>query len=236
MLKPNRTAGFTLLELMVAMALASIVMVVILTAFEAQIRGQNSEESYIDMQQMGRAALEIMSKEIRMAGCDPFRTADAGITQAEDTQLAFTLDVENDDGEPRSDGDTDDANETVQYGINTSNNLGRATGAGTLQPLAEAVDALRFIYLTDDTDDDGFPDILATPVADTSQIRSVVVSFVIRSGHERRGLLRAIPDSTVYRVDADGDGASDAVVFSPTGGDRLFRHLQFTTAIQCRNL
>jgi type IV pilus assembly protein PilW len=235
MFKAIRNAGFSLLELMISLAIASIIMLAIYTAFTAQVKGQISQESSIDMQQEGRAALELMAKEIRMAGCDPTRTTGAGIVLALDTELQFTMDIADDSGAPIPDGDIGDGNEDVRYAINPSENLGRDTGGG-LQAIAESVDALFFVYLTDDNDDDGFPDRLATPVADTTLIRSVMVTFVTRSGHELRGLMSAYTNNNVYRtqIDEDGDGIGDDIIFNPAGDH--FRRYQFSTTVQCRNL
>lgn len=91
-------------------------------------------------------------------------------------------------GQP--DGDTNDPNERVRYAINTELNLGRATGlANPPAPLNTPhsvdlqCDVLNFVYLTDDNDGDGNPDVLPTPVAanNLNNIRAVQVSIVIRS-------------------------------------------------------
>jgi type IV pilus assembly protein PilW len=78
-MKPSPNTGFTLVELLVAMAAASIVMVAVVSAYQVQVRSKNTQEVLTDMNQTARAALEIMTHEIRMAGCDPTLTAGAGM-------------------------------------------------------------------------------------------------------------------------------------------------------------
>jgi type IV pilus assembly protein PilW len=224
-------AGLTLVELMVALAMAGIVMAAVCASYITQVRGAISQETMLDMQQTARAALEIMENEIRMAGCDPTRRAGAAISTATAAELFFTMDLENDAGAPKPDGDTDDGNESVRYALNRDANhdgqadripcdLGRDTGGG-LQPFAENIDALNFVYL----DDQGRP--LPTGFS-MDQIRAVQITLVARSGEQLRGLLRAYQDETTYR------NQQGEVVFPPQG-DNL-RRLLLTTTVYCRNL
>ena len=84
--------GFTLVELLVAMAVASILGVIFAAAYAAQVRGSNAQEVTTDMNQNARAAMEIMTQEIRMAGLDPTEDANARIITANVSELSFTLD------------------------------------------------------------------------------------------------------------------------------------------------
>jgi type IV pilus assembly protein PilW len=63
--------GFTLIELMVAIAIASAVMAGIYTLFVMQQRTQVAEQVAVDMQQTVRAAMYMLERDIRMAGFDP---------------------------------------------------------------------------------------------------------------------------------------------------------------------
>jgi len=63
--------GFTLVELMIAMAMAGIVSAAILMAFNSQQKTQVSQQLVVEMQQDLRAALYLMQQDIRMAGHDP---------------------------------------------------------------------------------------------------------------------------------------------------------------------
>ena len=97
MIAKRNNMGFTLMELLVAMAVVSIVMAAVVSAYQLQVRGKNTQDALTDMNQTARAALEIMTYEIRTAGCDPNRTSDAGIVQTATTasQLDITMDIGN---------------------------------------------------------------------------------------------------------------------------------------------
>lgn len=71
MLKRNRNnLGFTLLELMIAMVIASIVAAAIMMSFDSQQKTQVNQQLVVEMQQEARAALYLMQQDIRMAGYD----------------------------------------------------------------------------------------------------------------------------------------------------------------------
>ena len=149
-MEDNRQKGFTLIELMVAMAISGMLMAVVAMAFTGQSKSYNSGQDIASLQQDMRSALDLMAQEIRMAGYDPTGSADAKISIATSTNLRFTKDI-GDGAGGDSDGDTADANEDIRYAINTNNSLGRETGgAGGLQPIAENIDQLTYEYLLDD--------------------------------------------------------------------------------------
>jgi prepilin-type N-terminal cleavage/methylation domain-containing protein len=63
--------GFTLVELMVAMAIGLIVTGAIYAMYQSYQRSQVAQQLAVDMQQNGRAAMALMKREIRMAGYNP---------------------------------------------------------------------------------------------------------------------------------------------------------------------
>lgn len=65
--KKNHNA-FTLVELLVAMAIALVVIVGISSTFISQRKAYDNQEQISEMIQNGRAAMDIMSNEIRMTG------------------------------------------------------------------------------------------------------------------------------------------------------------------------
>ena len=223
-----RSAGFTLIELMIAMAIASIVTVVMYVSFESQVRGQVSQDVSLSMTQSVRAAMEIIASDIRMARCDPTEMANAEIVIANSNNLVLTMDIGGGpQGEP--DGDTNDANERVQYTINEDGDLARATGiGGVLEPLHStdlACDALNFVYL----DANGNP-MTPLPLSANrrSDIRFIEVSIVVRSADATNpSLLRQQTDNRSY-VNLQG-----AEILPPPGD--TFRRFQLSTTIACRN-
>jgi type IV pilus assembly protein PilW len=70
-LKYDNPNGFTLIELMIAIAIASFVTMAIYAAFESQQRTQVREQMVVEMQQNARAAILLMERQIRTAGNDP---------------------------------------------------------------------------------------------------------------------------------------------------------------------
>lgn len=220
-MKYSGIKGFTLIELMVAMVIASILMTAVVMTYQLQVRSSNTQAVMTDMNQTARAALEIMTKEIGFAGYDPLRSADAGIQLAQPNQMQFTMDI-GDPAQPATnvlqpDGDANDPNESVRYQINANGHLGRDTGGG-LQPLARNVDALDFVYL----------DATGAVTGVLENIRSVEVTIVARAGEAGgAGFTGAHNDTTDY-VNQRGD------VILPAQND-AFRRVRFTTTIQTPN-
>ena len=81
--------GFTLVELLVVLALSGIVTAAVYKSFTAQQQVYVAQDQVAGMQQDVRAALEIMIKELRMAGYDPRGTAGAGITAATNSMICL---------------------------------------------------------------------------------------------------------------------------------------------------
>lgn len=147
---PNSDCGFTLIELLIAMAVGLVLLGAMYGAFTAYNKTVGTQEQVAEMQQNARAAMDLMTREIRMAGYDPLGSAGAGIVSASSDAITFTLDITNDDGTGPSDGDTGDSNEYITYSLYTTDGiqkLGRkSTATATNQPIAEHVQSLAFQY------------------------------------------------------------------------------------------
>ncbi|WP_372682206.1 prepilin-type N-terminal cleavage/methylation domain-containing protein [Desulfosarcina sp.] len=226
--------GFTLVELMVAMVIGSILMVAVVAAYQIQVGSKNTQEALTDMNTTARAALEIMTQELSTAGCDPNDTNTAGIVNAAANDLTFTMDIGNTAGNSfRPDGLLDGPNEQIRYAINAAGNLGRdrLDGAG-LQPLARNVDAIDFVYL----DGSNPPNVIASPIAaaNLGDVRSIQITMVARSGRPASGLMRTPVDNRVYT-----NQQGTVLVFAngaPNPPNDSFRRLLLTTTVNCRNL
>jgi type IV pilus assembly protein PilW len=135
----NQVNGFTLVELLIAMAISGIVLGAAVNTFITQRRSYALQEQITEMTQVTRAAMELMTREIRMAGYNPARASFDGITYGP-TQLQIRADL-------NGDGDTADANETIVYSYNSATlQLMRDTGGGG-QPIADNIEAFTFDYL-----------------------------------------------------------------------------------------
>ena len=220
--------GFSLLELMVAMAIASVLMAGIYTFYHNQLKTHITQQEMVDMQQDARAAMYMMTREIRMAGYDPQNTG-ATIRTANVAQMAFDS-----DSDGTADGVINANSERFYYALsNDADGDGLADGTPCnlerggwdnslnpedLNPVALNIDALNFVYL----DNDG---ITALNLAD---IRSVQITLVARSGDVVPVLMRNHTDNTIYTN-------QQGTVILPAQNDN-FRRIRLTATVKVRNL
>ncbi len=229
----NDTPGFTLVELLIAMAIAGIVMAGVYSAYSSQQRSYIVQEQVAAVQQNLRVAMYFMEREIRMAGCDPKGSAGAGIRTASPNSIRITMDITggqtdglDNDGDSNideadeanfGDGDTNDVNEDLTYSLYTSGGiqkLGRKKPSTNNQPVAENIDALNLVYLDKDEN----------PTITLAEIRSVQITLVARTARGDRGL----KNTTVYT-----NQQGDQIFVAP--GDN-FRRKLLTAQVNCRNL
>jgi type IV pilus assembly protein PilW len=248
----GRQDGFTLVEVLIVVAISIIVLAGIYSVFQAQQRAHLTNSQVVEMQQNMRAALFLMEREIRMAGYSPTMNADAGFDAARSGELSITMDL-NDDGL------TTGANEDVSYGFSTAVDadrdgdvdaggaaaFGRNTGGG-YQPVAENIERIGFAYAFDD-DNDGELDTSGGSViwaydadgdgeldtntdtgaalastVELNRIRAVRIWILARSS-------RGISDYTDTRTYSVGD----LPAYAPN--DNFVRRL-VTTTVKCRNM
>lgn len=224
--------GFTLSELLVALALTSVVACAIYQAMAAQQKIYIVQDQVNEMIQNLRGTADMIARDIRMSGYDPQGTAGAGFDFASSSSLQFKADLDGDgDFTDSSSPPDNDPNEQVRYALTNDrdNNgiadgfpcsLGREAWSGNLQPAADDIEVLNLVYL----DENG--NVLPTPVSadDLSKIRSIEITLVARA--EKR----------------DKDYTSKTEIRNTRGtlaytapGDGYRRHgLSFT--IQCRNM
>lgn len=144
--KLKKNNGFTLIEILIALCIGSIVMVAIYSMYITQSKHSVVQDQVSDMQQNLRAAVYMMEKEIRMAGLDPLVMDTFGITAAATNSITFSADFD-------SDGILDPG-ETITYSIPLGTiDLCRNDGGGDII-LAQNIEALGFAYAFDDNDDD----------------------------------------------------------------------------------
>ena len=92
--------GFTLVELMIAVAIFAGISGAAYTIYGVQQRSYLRQDQVVEMQQNIRAYLYFLEKDIRMAGYDTNKTAGAGFLIAKPAEIAFTADL----GRPPSSG------------------------------------------------------------------------------------------------------------------------------------
>ena len=211
----NKENGFTLVELLIAMTIGLIILAALSTTFLMQRKIYDIQEQVAEMVQTARAAMDMMSREIRMAGYNPTGTGGIGfVNNADDrydtdaNSIHFTTDIGDgidNDGDGRvdepdetvCDGNTNDTNEDINYYLYTADGIqkiGRRTGgAGSPQPVAENISGLSFSYRFADGDT-GIPDETdGDDTNDLEDIRSVQFSITART-------TKPAPDSSGYRT------------------------------------
>ena len=172
----KRNAGFTLVELMVSMAIGLVVLAAITTTFTVQTRQNSAEEQLGQLQQNVRAALDLMIREIKMAKYDPAATAFPAGTYGV-TYNATQLQVQSDtDGSGALDTSTSGSVENIIYAWDSANlRITRKLGSsGTPEVLADNVTAFTFNYY----DANG---TAVTSSASSGNIRKVTLSITGRT-------------------------------------------------------
>lgn len=162
--------AFTLIELMVVMAMIGIVTGSIYGIFVSSNRSYRTQDKVVEVQQNVRVGIDFMARDIRAAGFDPQGTADAGIEVATATKLRFTSDMN------RVNGIEDTNRERITYEYDAVSNdllqlLYEGTASATSETLVDNVSALTFTYL-----DSGGND-LGNPVANLAAIRTILISL-----------------------------------------------------------
>jgi len=142
--------GFSLIELMVALAISSIVLAGIYAAYQDQLRTSITQERIVDMQQNLRVAMMIMQRDLRMGGANPTGDTQAGFITATANTLTIAMDDGGDGGtnnDAASDGvDNDDDGMIDESATNGSDD----DGDGTIDEADEEEE-----WYDRDTDDQG---------------------------------------------------------------------------------
>ncbi|MBW2437945.1 MAG: hypothetical protein JRF29_11740 [Deltaproteobacteria bacterium] len=81
--------GFTLVDILVGLAMASVLMVAMVSLFTTMGRSYTTQNVAADVQQVARAGVELMIQEIRMGGLDPTGGANAAIADNFDIANGF---------------------------------------------------------------------------------------------------------------------------------------------------
>ncbi len=177
-LSKNKENGFTLVELLIAMTIGLIILAALSSTFLMQRKIYDVQEQIVEMVQTARAAMDMMTMEIRMGGYDPTGSANATIVSATSNSINFTLDITDDAGTGPSDKDTSDSNENITYSLYTEDGiqkLGRKSKAGASnQPVVEHVQSLEFQYWNED----GV--LLVTPFP-AANLRRIEVAIKVRT-------------------------------------------------------
>lgn len=234
-----RERGFTLVELMIAMAVGGIVMAAVMTAFLSQHRSYIAQDEVVEMQQNARVAMDMLVRDIRSAGYDP-NGLGAGITaigngtelDPDDNTKRLPLQFTRDNGAG--------VLETIAYSLYDAyenaappgndglvDDLGRNEGGGR-QAVAENISQLEFLYL----------DANGAPTAVLNDIRSIQISILAVASRPDQNFTNTMvycPASNPFNpLTGLCTNPAPATIWGPYN-DNLRRRL-LTTTVQCRNL
>jgi prepilin-type N-terminal cleavage/methylation domain-containing protein len=186
----NTKKGFTFVELMVTMGIASIVLAGIYAAYSAQVRSHSTQQAVLDIQQNLRSAVYYLQRSVRMAGyganagfvdnfdafIEPYKSAGASRTN---TSICFTVD-EDDDGEIDGTNGTNVDNvdnELIAYRLDGNNTLQQyRPSMNTWIAISENIQTINFTYLNGD--------LSAVPPPALADIRSVVMTITAQPVEE----------------------------------------------------
>ena len=161
----NTKHGFSLIELITALGISGIVLGAITATFISQSRSYNAQEQINGMQQSARAAMDMMTREARMAGYDPTSVGTFGVVACSATGIQITADVVD-----PADGLTTGANEDITYTFDDPNDEILREG----ETLVEDIDLLDIDCL----DSAG---LATATVADIRQIQVTITARTAKS-------------------------------------------------------
>ena len=163
--------GFTLIEMVVALALSLVTVSAVYSLYLKELRAQYIREDRLEMQQQARVVMDVISRELLMAGYDPRRVNDdvdlnndfLGITYDPD-RLMIKADL-------NGNGLIADPNESISYVFDfKTHTLRRNTGGGN-QPFGENLES----FLVESFDEGGNPTI------DSARIQQVKITVTART-------------------------------------------------------
>lgn len=170
--KSKGSDGFTLIELLVALGLGMIVLASVTTTFTAQAKFYNAQEQINEMEQNARGTLDLIGRELKMAGykgnAGTVTWIGAAGVNLDNSNLIIEADLNGDGTIAGSAGSL----ERITYFYDSTNKqIKRRLGSATSEVLADNITAFNFSYLTSTG---------GTPLA-ASQIRQVQLNITAQT-------------------------------------------------------
>jgi hypothetical protein len=134
----TRQHGTSLVEVLVSTVFVSILMAVSYSFARAALMATRLQAVKSDAQETTVMALDVMARELRMAGFSAAGAPPQALRAAAPEHVEVAMDLS-------GDGDTDDSNERIAYSYDgAAQQLRRATGGGSPQPFIGNVPPLGF--------------------------------------------------------------------------------------------
>ena len=221
----NQT-GLTMVEIMIYIAISSMMMASVYNAFHTQQNSYNSQNNAVEIQQTVRSGIYTMTREIRSSGYDPTRNTNAGfVTELPDAPPGkFTIDYSKDNNiiaftmDSNGNGVINANNaEQIAYRFNAgAHTLERFNITnGGWEAVAGNVDALNFVYFKQD----------GTPAKVPQDIQYIEMALLVRA---RNAEPKFINTTTYHNKQGN-------VLCASCTGDHYRRRL-LTTTVQMRNV
>ncbi|ADH86946.1 prepilin-type N-terminal cleavage/methylation domain-containing protein [Desulfurivibrio alkaliphilus] len=182
-----RQQGFTLVEVLIALALGGVVMAAVLISFRGQHATYIAQDHTVEMQQNIRVAMDMVSRDIRSAGFPGPGQAQQGLgfsVSNSTSRLVFSRVGDDGQVECIMYDQYDSASAQVPVLGRVRSNVAWSAGDCNLaslhagkRPLAENIEEAEFLYLLTDGTATTEPD-----ANDLDNIRAVVVSLLARAG------------------------------------------------------
>jgi len=162
----SRSGGFTVTELVLALAMMMMVMAAMVSLLVSLSRVYTAQNVAAGVQQVTRAGINIMIRHIRMAGLNPLKINQMGILEASAHKLRFQQDT-NGNGTIET-----DQNEDIAYLLNANHQLIRQKDGNSRsnKSLIDHVNELEFKYFDRDNEETNI----------FEDIRSVEISLTVR--------------------------------------------------------
>ncbi len=166
--------GVTLTELMVALVMGLATVAAVYSIHLVQVKQRIVQEDVMAMQQNARAAMDLMTRELRMAGYDPMgANRDEGSSNDffgvayHPAELHITSDL-NGNGLPT------DSNESIVFLHDASDlTLKRKVGRGGRQPVGEHIQSLTIEYFSQGS----------VPTTNSPHIRMIELTLTTQTEH-----------------------------------------------------
>jgi prepilin-type N-terminal cleavage/methylation domain-containing protein len=135
----GRARGFSLVELLVSLAVLSLVLAAVLSVLRAGLGAYGWGAARVEAQQSARIALERMARELREAGYDPTGAGMPGIVVAAPALVTFARDL-------NRNGVIDPTSERVTFLLRAGEHVLRREAGGGAQPIIDGVRRLSLTY------------------------------------------------------------------------------------------
>ncbi|SPD76285.1 putative Type II secretory pathway component PulJ-like protein [uncultured Desulfobacterium sp.] len=195
----RRENGFTIVELMITLAISGFVMIAVYSAYRSQHKSYLAQEQTVTMQENLRAGIYFLQKGLRMAGFDPGNGLDAEITAAGSNSITFTRQFTEPFRDLDNSGDQNGAETFADY-----------DGDGTW----DSGELFTITYSLIDTDADGVNDALSSVVQGANLriadgIQAIGFAYAFDNNPVDGELDTDAGGNTIWAVDTNADGILD---------------------------